>query len=88
MNVIPYLLVIATGILSGSVFLGRHSVLMVIVAATASLSTAQTYAILFISMKQYKAAAIVAVLMLLSNLLAGVVQMSKPWNCKNSEDSQ
>ena len=88
MNLIPYLMVIATGIFSGSTFLGRHTVFLIIVAATASLSTAQTYAILFVSMKQYESAVIVAMLLVLSNLIGGGFQLVKHWNRESPKDAQ
>lgn len=87
MNVLPYLLIIATGILSGYIFLGGRSVMMVIIAATASLSTAQTYALFFVWMKQYESAVMVAALLVLSNLLGGGIQIVKRRHRENSEES-
>lgn len=87
MVLLPYLLIIATGFLSGSVFLKGRSVLLIIIAATASLSTAQSYAMFYVWMKQYESAVIAAILLVLSNLLGGAVQIVKRWNRENFEDS-
>ena len=87
MNILPYLLIIVTGLFSGSVFVRGRYVMTIILAATASLSTAQTYAVFYVWIKQYESAVVVAVLLILSNLLGGVVQMHNRINHDHSESS-